>query len=228
MSQRKQQQLQLQAVWKWLQYVKQWLHISLEVLDTSSVSLGERCVDEQWREVRLKWSQRCLCEWIPRGEVQRSGAASAQHITLEQMNYSAFFIFLGNNSHMRKLKYTHAELIIHAFSHLTSSRTLLPLAKFRTGINNCNVRPDRQSIICSYSTVLSRAWRKVKFAARKFSWGSSSFLASICHLLSHSWFGQFSYLCPSSDAANDGLFPAPLHSASVIQVLIMRLITSSF
>lgn len=45
----------------------------------------------------------------PLGEVQRSRAASAEHITFEQMNYSPFFIFLGNNSHIQKLKYAHAD-----------------------------------------------------------------------------------------------------------------------
>lgn len=34
----------------------------LEVLDTSSISLGERFADEQWKEVRLKRSQHCLCQ----------------------------------------------------------------------------------------------------------------------------------------------------------------------
>lgn len=69
---------------------------------------------------RLDWKEvnTASANESPVGEVQRSRAASAEHITLEQMNYSAF-IFLDGNSRIRKLKYTRAELIIRAFSDFT-------------------------------------------------------------------------------------------------------------
>lgn len=70
----------------------------------------------------------------PRREVQRSGAASAEHITSEQMNYSAcFFTFLGNNSRIPQLNYTHAELISHASSDSTLTTEPILTHTFTSG-----------------------------------------------------------------------------------------------